>query len=355
MSGGPLPGVLRPVTTPLSWGYRAVICARNRRFDDPEHVRHLSIPVLSVGNITTGGTGKTPLVMWIVEQLLHAGHRPVIAMRGYGARPGELSDEEAEYMQRFAQVPVVVNPDRHAGVSRYLETHPEIDCAVLDDGFQHRQLHRDLDLVTIDATCDTPRDRLLPAGNLREPLHALQRADAVIVTRSDGGVDEQLHAAITRYHGAAPLAWCRHHWAAAEQHTGGKSSTIGIDALSGLTVGTLLGVGNPQAVAVQIRRAGATIAIDIPVRDHQHYHQRRLTELSRMLDRAGAEALVTTGKDWVKLSSLIDWSQWTLPVLVPQVSIEFLTGEDEVRGLVTGCRPTLTPTSSQTAGDGHSS
>ena len=128
-------------------------------------------------------------------------------MRGYAARPGEPSDEQAEYARRCPSVPVAADPDRVRSIGEHLARDPAIDCVVLDDGFQHRRLARNLDLVLVDATQRIFGERLLPAGYLREPVTALRRADAVVVTRA-GSIDERLAASIERAHGAPPIAWC---------------------------------------------------------------------------------------------------------------------------------------------------
>jgi tetraacyldisaccharide 4'-kinase len=207
----PLPRALRPVTVPASRIYGMIVAARNRRFDRGQGVQRIDRPVISIGNLTTGGTGKTPIVTWFAREMLAAGHHPAIAMRGYNARPGQLSDEQAEYGELLPDVPVVANPDRVTALREFLPQHPEVDCVLLDDGFQHRQLHRDLDLVLIDAEAGTLRDELLPAGNLREEVGELRRADGVIVTHAKE-VDAELAREIERWHGRPPIAWAKHRW-----------------------------------------------------------------------------------------------------------------------------------------------
>ncbi len=208
---GPLPGYMAPLTIPASWIYGAAVAARNARLDRGGGVAAIDRPVVSVGNLTAGGAGKTPMVAWIADLLGAHGRKPVIAMRGYGARPPEPSDEEAEYALRLPDVPVVADPDRLSALRRFLDANPAVDSVLLDDGFQHRRLARDLDLVLIDATRETLGDRLLPAGFLREPPSALRRADAVVVTRAVR-VDDAIAAKIRAAHGRPPVAWSRHVW-----------------------------------------------------------------------------------------------------------------------------------------------
>jgi tetraacyldisaccharide 4'-kinase len=294
------------------------------------------VPVISVGNITTGGTGKTPVVAWIAELLLAAGHRPAIAMRGYGATAGRPADEQAEHESRQPEVPVVAHPDRHAALSAFLPDHPEIDCVVLDDGFQHRRLRRDLDLVLVDATAGTMRDRLLPRGNLREPTASLRRADAVIITHA-GSVDPALAAAVAALHGREPLAWCRPEWTALRVMDEEGERACDPDWLSGRRVLTLLGVARPDRVRRQLVAAGAAIAADVPARDHERFDVAKLTVARGLCD--GVDAMVMTGKDWVRARDLIDLSRWPAPIVVPELRVEFLAGAGALRERILAALP----------------
>ncbi|MEZ6211709.1 MAG: tetraacyldisaccharide 4'-kinase [Phycisphaerales bacterium] len=169
--------------TPLEPLYRAAVNKRNRDFDNGRRIAKLPIPVVSVGNISVGGTGKTPMVRWIVNTLRDLGANPGIAMRGYGRKHAGVSDEQQEHADRMPDTPIAANPDRVAAIHTLIEQH-RADCAVLDDGFQHRFAARDLDIVLIDATRSPFADRCLPAGWLREPVESLARAHAIVITRS---------------------------------------------------------------------------------------------------------------------------------------------------------------------------
>ena len=328
---GPLPGVLAPVTIGASWFYRLAIRGRNARFDRGVGVATVERPVISVGNITTGGVGKTPMVMWIVELLRRHDYRPVIGMRGYGARRGEHSDEEAEYLDRLGDVPVVADPDRAAALGKFLVDHREVDCVVLDDGFQHRGIARQLDLVLIDASRETFADRLLPAGYLREPIANLQRADAVVVTRAES-VDDSLSAQIAENLGKPPVAWSRHMWSDLDVRTAGGLDSVETEWLAGKRVLTMLGVGHPGSIVRQVQAAGAAVVVNVPVRDHQRYDRAKLA-VARDLCR-GLDAMVTTTKDWVKVRRLIDLETWPVPVVVPRLAIEVFQGAGELEDLV---------------------
>ncbi len=312
------------------------MAARNRRYDRGAGVQRVDRPVISIGNISTGGTGKTPMVAWIARQLMEAGAEPVIAMRGYAARPGEMSDEQAEYRQVLPDPHVVANPDRATALREFLTEHADVRCVILDDGFQHRQLHRDLDLGLIDATAGTFGDRLLPVGNLREPLEGLARADAVIVTHA-GQRDERLEQEIVRHHGVPPIAWARHEWEGllGLESDGRPGRPLDLDWLRGARVLTMLGIGKPQSVIEQIEAHGATVAVNIPARDHERYDRQKLT-IARGLC-GGCDAMVVTLKDWVKIRDRIAKSRenpWPCPIIVPALAIQVIDGEAALRRMV---------------------
>ena len=329
---GPLPGVPGPLTVPASWLYGLVIEARNARFDRGNGVACLELPVISVGNITVGGVGKTPMVLWIAAWLLGEGHEPMIAMRGYRARRGEPGDEQTEHLGRLPGVHVVADPDRVSALKASLPRHPGVDCVLLDDGFQHRRLKRDLDLVLIDATRDTMSDRLLPRGYLREPLENLRRAHAVVVTRA-GAVEDGLAAKIEGYHGKPPIAWSRHVWTRlAVWASCGRPRDEAVGWLRGKRVTTLLGVGNPQSIVDQLDRAGASIAADIRARDHERYGRAKISRARSLCE--GVDAMVMTGKDWVKVRRLIDPSSWPVSIVVPRLEIDVFEGADQLKDLI---------------------
>jgi tetraacyldisaccharide 4'-kinase len=321
---GPLPGLLGPLSTPASWLYGLAIGIRNARFDRGSGVFPLDVPVISVGNLTVGGSGKSPMVAWVTKRLIDAGARPVIGMRGYGARPGEMSDEQLEHGSRQPDVPVVADPDRVGVLRSFLQRYPEFDCIVLDDGFQHRRLARNLDLVLVDATRDTMQDRLLPRGWLREPLASLRRADAVIVTRAQA-VDDELATAVRRSHGKPPIAWSRHAWMGLSVYDGtNRGDDVQVGWLDGKRVVTLLGIGNPLSVRRQIEGVGAVIASNIPARDHQRYDPETLEAVKSVCK--GVDAVVVTSKDWVKLRRLGAVESLPVPIVVPRLEIDVFDG-----------------------------
>lgn len=335
MSGGPLPAWMAPVALPASWAYGAAVRWRSRRFDRGG-ARRLALPTISIGNVAAGGTGKTPMTAWTVAALRAAGHRPLIAMRGYAARRGERPDEAREYEVAAPGTPVVVGGDRFAAIEAALSAGVDADSVVLDDGFQHRRLARDLDIVLVDALRPSLDDALLPMGWLREPSEALRRADAVVVTRASA-IDPALARRIEALHGRPPTAWTRHAWRSLALHAPGGAAVVErIAWLAGRRVVALFGVGHPEALLRAYRDAGAEIVASIRAPDHARHDAAAVTGYLARARAAGAEAIATTRKDWTKLEPHLA----ALPpadrplVVVPDVGIECIDGERELRRLI---------------------
>ena len=198
-TSGPLAAFLRSILVLLSWPYSLVVRLRNGLYSSGVLRRHrVNAVVICVGNLTTGGTGKTPLVVWLCKRLQSKGLRVAVLTRGYRATNQkseignqEYSDEPAVLTARCPDVSVVVNPVRVAGARQAIGEH-DAEVLILDDGFQHRRLARDIDIVTIDATSPFGYGRLLPAGLLREPVAGLRRAHAAVITRCDQISEERL-------------------------------------------------------------------------------------------------------------------------------------------------------------------
>jgi len=182
---GPVASVARFGLRLLSWPYAAAVTLRNICYDRGWFKSdHVAPVVISIGNITAGGTGKTPLVLWLSKMLAEKGLAFVILTRGYKSGKYRLSDEPAILAGAAGRAKVIVNPDRVAAAKEAIEKF-NAEVVLMDDGFQHRRLRRDLDIVAIDATCPFGYGRLLPGGLLREPATALKRAQAAVITRCD--------------------------------------------------------------------------------------------------------------------------------------------------------------------------
>ena len=189
--------VARGLLRILSWPYGWLMIVRNRAFGAGiKAIVRVDCPVVAIGNLTTGGTGKTPIVAAVVKLLQQQGHRPGIVSRGYGADSTGVNDEKRVLEILCPAVPHVQMPDRVVA-ARKLIKESDVTIVVLDDAFQHRRIHRDLNIVLIDATNPFGYGFQLPRGLLREPLGGLKRADVVLITRADQ-VEETAITRITK-------------------------------------------------------------------------------------------------------------------------------------------------------------
>jgi len=282
--------------------------------------------VISVGNITVGGTGKTPMVAWVVDRLVRAGASPAILTRGYGAAGG-VSDE-AEVLRKTTARPVIVNPDRRAGAARAVAL--GADVLVMDDGFQHRALARDLDIVLIDATRPFGFGHCLPRGLLREPPGALIDADAIVITHSDEVSPARLAKIRRRLKSLAPKA---------SQHTAIHSPTALLDpdgrrcrtdALAGRRVLAFCGVGNPDSFFAQLRRLDIDVVCGKAFEDHAAYGDAEIGRLRKAAAASRAEAVLTTQKDFVKIADVdLGAELWQITV-----EMEVTGGGDELAEMV---------------------
>lgn len=287
----------------------------------------LDVPVVSVGNLTVGGTGKTPMVAWVAEELARRGHRPGVLSRGYRAKPGEEWNDEGKLLAELLPgVPHVQNPDRVAG-GRELEVRG-VDVIVLDDGFQHRRLARDLDLVLVDATrpwglaaegASEPVRSVLPRGLLREAPRALERASALCLTRCDQvsrGDLEALERELERVALGVPRARAEHRPRRLRELRGAVHP---LETIAGEPVALLSGIGNPRAFEATVRSLGATVVDHRARPDHHAWTEADLAGL----DATGSRFLVTTAKDAVKLAEL---AQVPPHLLVLDVALEITAG-----------------------------
>jgi tetraacyldisaccharide 4'-kinase len=286
----------------------------------------LGVPVVSVGNVSAGGTGKTPFVRWTCGALSELGRHPAVAMRGYAAKGG-ASDEADEYRESMPGVPLAVGADRVAAVAAVRGAHPEVDCVVLDDGFQHRAVARALDIVLVDASRPAIGGALLPAGWLREPGSALRRAGLVVVTRASRE-DPALASRIEALHGAPPAAWTRHAWLRIERF-GAGGRDMPLSSVDGTRFVCATALGNPAAFIAEVESRGGRVRSDLRFPDHHAFTRADAESIASEARRHDA-AVLCTGKDWVKLRHLVGEPagvEW----LVVRAGIEFLAGESCVR------------------------
>lgn len=328
--------------SPLSFLYGTVMRARAELYERGILSTHeVGAPVISVGNITTGGTGKTPLVARLARGLADEGRRVCILSRGYGraderrrvvvsdgervladARVG--GDEPRLLAENLIGAAAVVCDADRVSAARWARENLHADLFILDDGFQHLRLARALDIVTVDATSPWGGGRMLPAGRLREPARALERADCVVITRADLAHDlEATRAEIVRACGGRSLVLT------SRMRTRDVRSLDqerrGVEYESGAErhpVAAFCAVGNPRAFFEQLRREGRELTLSRAFPDHHVFTEKELAELSSDAERSGARALLTTAKDAVKLNDFTP----SLPCYVVEIELEF---EDE--------------------------
>lgn len=302
------------------WAYRRGVLASHEA----------PLPVISVGNVTAGGTGKTPMVAWIVHRLAEAGRAPAIVTRGYrAAKSGgaERKSDEAALLAELTGAAVIVEPDRVAGSRRAADG--GADVVVLDDAFQHQRIRRDLDIVLIDAVEPLGFGHCLPRGLLREPPRALRDAGAIVITHADEVPADRLAALrerLARLCGPeAVFAEARHKPVAVIDEAGQRREP---DGLKDRNVAAFCGLGCPEHFFAALEGLGANLVDSTALDDHAPYS---LAGLQRMSDRAralGAEAMVTTQKDHVRLAHLA--GPRDVPIWQLTIEIELTAGREEL-------------------------
>lgn len=294
--GGGLTGAaLRVLLAPAEWLFRGAVTLRSRAYAvGLLRARAAGVPVISVGNIVVGGAGKTPFTAALARLLREAGAKPGIALRGYG------EDEVRVHREINPDVPVFAAPRRIVAAQRAAES--GCDVVLLDDGFQHRALARDLDIVLVSADAwSGGRVRLLPVGPYREPLGALRRAHLIVVTAKVVGETKTraVVAALRALPGAPPVVSCRILATELRSLWGDEARPLGW--LRGRVVAAVSSLADPAPFLASLRAAGAHImALSYP--DHHAFNRRDASEVERA---AGSRTLVMTRKEAVKLRDLL--------------------------------------------------
>ena len=274
--------------------------------------RRLNRPVISVGNLTVGGTGKTPMVIWLAEKFLAEGKRVAILSRGYRGSSGTSDEIELMKLRLQEKVQFGVGPDRFTQ-GKQLEN--EVDLFLLDDGFQHLPLFRDANILLLDASQPLSRQFLLPAGPLREPVSAMQRADILILTRSE--TSPQTEAAIAKLQNYPVFS-------ANTRLLGFRVLGAGIQTLRAEEIGAgpfyaFCGIGNPRAFFQDLKNWKLPVSLTSEFPDHHRYDQRDADELQAAARAAGAKAFLTTEKDAQNLTG-VRFDE--LPVFLAVIDLE---------------------------------
>lgn len=286
--------------------YRLVVGWRNRQFDtQSDKVHQLEVPVVSVGNLTLGGTGKTPMVKWLARWFRDAGLRVTLLSRGYGTEEGVMNDEAMELEDALPDVPHLQNPDRVASGQIAIEE-LEAELLILDDGFQHRRLGRDLDIVLLDATEPFGFGRIFPRGALREPVGSLKRADVVCMTRSnliEQAERDAIHERVTQL--APKAVWCE----SISEPIGllsvddkGRATAIKpIESVVDEAVVAFCGLGNPEAFRQTLAGIGVEVVSMLEFADHHAYTADDVRAISESAKSNGVQTILCTHKDLVKV------------------------------------------------------
>ncbi len=339
---------------------------------------HANAPVISIGNITTGGTGKTPLVIWLCNQITKnlklktKNYRCAILTRGYKTRRASCVARRArnrrntQYAIRNTEIDepailadscrgteVIVNPDRVAGATEAVDKFGA-KVLIMDDGFQHRRLARDADIVTIDGTRPFGYGKVLPAGLLREPLISLKRADAVVITRCDqitGAQLAQLEEKLQQVNPDMLIARSMHSpicvkymepfvipAKAGIQESGETVDSClrrndSIDELKGKKIFAFCGIGNPDAFLNTVKGLGAKLVGSKIYDDHHQYTNNDISDIYERAGHLNAVLILTTQKDWTKIA-LSGLAERDIPLAYLAIELKFLAGEDKLKRLI---------------------
>ncbi len=284
------------------------------------------MPVISVGNLTTGGTGKTPLVAFLANWFRERGVAAAILSRGYRSADGGVNDEKLVLDQLCPGVPHLQKPDRVASARQAVKEH-HAQLLILDDGFQHRRLGRDLDLVLIDATCPWGYGAVLPRGLLREPKSSLRRADLVILTRADQVTETRRAEILEEIQQIQPQLPCVEAAFVPRRLINSNGGICEFEKLQGEPLAGFCGIGNPAGFLQTL----ASCELEVPESglrifpDHHHYSAEDFDSLGQWAAEQHVAALLTTQKDLVKVphSHLGD-----VPVWAVEIGAELISGPE---------------------------
>jgi len=293
-------------------------------------------PVISIGNITVGGSGKTPLVIWIARHLQDKGFKSVILTRGYMPQESNGSDEVDMLNEQIPYMPVLVGGNRVSNIKKSMRILP-VDVYIADDAFQHWPLHRDLNIVAIDSGNPFGNGFLLPAGVLREPLSALKRADIFVLTKTNRANGLQgLSSKLKKINPQALMVESCHKAQGVIDVFG--TEALPADFLRNLPVIGFCAIGDPLSFESELRNSGALIAKVFTYSDHHIYQQKDIQRMVEFCRSQAVPLLVTTHKDAVKLNIFRDSFKGLRLVYLP-IQLEITKGSDEfIQKIISICR-----------------
>ncbi len=345
---------MRFLLLPFSWLYGLVMFCRNKAFDlGVLRSESVGVPVISVGNMTMGGTGKTPLVEYTVQRCLFKDRQVAVVSRGYGrASTGVLvvsdgksvlanavqgGDEPVQIAGRFPDARVVVG-ERRVDAARTAVTRLNADVIVLDDGFQHRYLRRNLDIVVVDSRrnlLDTP---LIPAGERREPLSAMRRASCVALSRVDDAEDGQT------WWGRLAEMWqvptIHYRYKVSRVVRAKTNVALPPNELRTKRFFLFSGIGDHAGFVGQMRREGMHVVGDMRFPDHHTFSEEDVKAIVKRMVDAGADSVLTTEKDFVRLtagSALLDVFGAQHPLHYAEIAVEIVRGKEMFDSMIDRC------------------
>ena len=323
--------------------YSIVIALRNFLYSKGWLKTHrVNAAVISIGNITAGGTGKTPLVIWLYKFLQKKQIQCAVLTRGYKTHTKERGtrdegretkiDEPAILAESCPEAKVIVNPDRVAGADEAVNKFGA-KVLIMDDGFQHRRLGRDLDIVTIDGTLPFGYGKMLPVGLLREPVAALKRADAAVITRCDQATEAeltQLEDKLQQINPEMVIARSIHAPICAKSI---DNREISLEELKSKKIFAFCGIGNPDAFLNTIKNIEARLVDSKVYNDHYHYTDDCLADIYEQAKRLKADLILTTQKNWFS-SFNTGKSKFDIRFAYLAIELKFVSGEDKITQLI---------------------
>ena len=329
------------------WGYRNGVFSRKK----------LDCFVISLGNVTVGGTGKTPTAQRLASDIRDMGYKVVILNRGYRAKwhgnvgivsdgkrlhmtAADAGDEAFMLAKHLPEVPVLIGADRSV-TGQYAIENFGAEVAILDDGFQHWQLERDMDILLVDAVNVFGNGYMLPRGTLREPISHISRADVCLLTKVDqaaAGSREFIRETVHRYNKAAQVVESIHQprrfIPLADWYVDIAGDGIDVNTMRGRKIMAVSAIGNPASFEQTLSDLGVTIIESLRYPDHHDYSMQEMVDILHQAQRMGAEAIVITEKDAVKIPMEVIHAGISVPVYVICVEVNFQQGKDEFKALL---------------------
>jgi tetraacyldisaccharide 4'-kinase len=340
------------ILLPFSWLYALIIALRNTLFDwGLLKSEGAGVQVISVGNLTVGGTGKTPLVEYIVQRLLQEGRHVAVVSRGYKRKSSGVvvvsdgksvmadaaqgGDEPVQIARKFRDAIVVVGEKRVAAARKAVALGS--DAIVLDDGFQHRYLKRDIDIVVVDSTSDITKESVIPAGRLREPLSGLKRAGVIAFSKFDEArefrLDEKLRSA-----SSAP--YIKYRYAIRDVRRAHDDGSASLDVVRRMKLLAFSGIGRHDAFVHELDKNGFAPVSDMRFSDHHDFSEGDVATIISFAKSMHVDACITTEKDFIRLrgnSEIARTLYDAMLVFYLVIDVEIVEGRDAFDALILKC------------------